>query len=82
MLPKEEFVCQCYSPEHRLIFWYDEDEKQHHVMVHLNPERNFFKRVWKAITYILGYRSRTGDYDDFLLDNEDKERLKEFLNNE
>lgn len=69
------FECECGSPEHTLVFRYNEEDNELYTMVFLNQYRNIFKRIWVAIKYIFGYKSKYGDWDCFVLRPEDKDRL-------
>lgn len=75
------FICKCYSPEHQLMIWYDSEENEYYFTVHLTPENNFFKRLWKALKYIFGHKCNYGHFDEFLLRDEDRKKLLDFLNN-
>lgn len=79
---QELFICACNSMEHQLIMSYctDEEYKEVYCSVHLKPERNLFKRIWKAIKYIFGHRSIYGDFDEFIFKPEDADRLQEVVN--
>lgn len=75
----EIFICSCGSFEHQLIFWYDEDENDIHVYHHIITYRNFFKRLWVGLKYAFGYKSRYGEFDSFIFQPEDLDRLNTFL---
>jgi hypothetical protein len=51
--------------------------KEVHVFVFLKWEKSIFKRLWRGIKYICGYRSRYGDSDSFEIKaNEAKHLVK------
>lgn len=75
----EFFECACYSDEHTLKFSYDPDENELFASVYLNQYRHFWKRIWVAVKYVFGYRSKYGHWDCFLLRPEDADRLKALL---
>ena len=77
----ELFICSCNSVEHQLIFSYFDDEIGGDVYcaVHLNPERNVFKRLWNAIKYVFGHRSIYGDFDEFIFKTSDADRLEKVV---
>jgi len=75
----EFFICDCYSYEHQLFFWYNEDTKMFYVYPHLVTHRNFFKRLWKGLKYAFGYSSRFGEWDQFIFKSQDLEKLYKFL---
>ena len=77
-LKKEYFVCECHSDEHMINFWYDEDDNELHIGVHLYQPK-FWDRVKIAVKYIFGYRSKYGEWDDFLVKPEDADKIKSCL---
>ena len=60
--------CACFSVEHQMIIDYDEEDNLAYVEIHLKP-LPFFERVWHAIKYVFGHRSRYGDFDEMILDS-------------
>jgi hypothetical protein len=75
----EFFECQCYSDEHTLKFTYEPKDDELYTSVYLSQYRNFFQRVWTAVRYVFGHRSRYGHWDCFILQREDAERLRGLL---
>ena len=75
------FECDCSSTEHmvKISFNFDEDDTYLYLDVLLKPERNLFKRFWKALKYLFGHRSRYGDFDEFLFKKKDVEDLRKVL---
>jgi hypothetical protein len=47
--------------------------------VYLNQYSNVFKRVWIAIKYVFGYRSKYGHWDCFIMQSGDGQRLRALL---
>lgn len=43
----------------------------------LNNEKNIFKRIFTAIKYIFGYKSKYGHFDEFIFKHQDKNKLQE-----
>lgn len=77
------FICACHSFDHQIIFSVFEDDTlppQVIVTIHLKTYRNIFKRIWVAIKYVFGYKSRYGDWDEFIFNPDDLEDLKKYLN--
>lgn len=75
-------ICECSSTEHQIIFMKDEDEEQIYCHIHLTP-KPFFERLKNGIRYIFGHRSIYGDFDEIILSNKHKYKIKEiydFLN--
>ena len=76
-MKQEFFICQCNSAEQQLIFSYFTDDKfgDVYVTVHLVPD-TFWRRIRNAIKYIFGYRSKYGDFDEFIFKKEDANKLQ------
>ena len=77
----ELFICQCHNTEHQLIFSYfpEDEDKDVYMSVHLIPEYRLWKRIWRAIRYIFGYRSRYGHFDEFIFKKSDAKRLQKVV---
>lgn len=78
---RECFICSCENIEHQMIFSYFEDEfgGDVYVQIHLVP-CSFLKRIKNAIKYIFGYRSKYGDFDEFIFKKDDANKLQEVVN--
>jgi len=76
----EFFECDCHSDEHTIKFVYDEENNEFYLSVYLNQYRNLLQRIWVAIKYVFGYKSRYGDWDCWTLQEQDVVRLKKVLN--
>lgn len=73
------FECHCHSPEHTLIFRLDEEEpKTLYGYVFLNSD-SLFKRIWKAIKYVFGFKCRYGHFDEFILNPKDAQKMIDLL---
>jgi len=71
------FECECHSPEH-VMHWFllaDLEWPEVYATFMLDPEHNIFKRAWKAVKYVFGYRSKFGHFDEFCLQLGDADRL-------
>jgi len=75
----EFFECACFSDEHTLKFSYDPDENELYTSVYLNQYRSIWKRIWVAIRYVCGYRTKYGHWDCFILRPEDAARLRSLV---
>ena len=76
-------LCDCKSPEHQMVLTKGIDNKWGSfisVEFHLVTYRNIFKRVWVAVKYIFGYRSRYGEWDDILINTDEAERIRDYIN--
>lgn len=86
-MKNEYFECACFSPQHRAVFQLDTGEEHKfayepelYMEAYLRSYYNIFKRVWVALKYVFGGKTKYGHFDCFLLKYEDAERLKELLN--
>lgn len=61
-------ICSCHDIEHQLIFTYDEDDNIIYMHIHLVNHNNILKRLLIGIKYILGYKCRYGNFDEFIID--------------
>lgn len=61
-LKTEHFDCECYTPEHTVRFTYDPEDGILSMDIHLR-KWEFWKRVWIAVKYVFGYKSKYGDFD-------------------
>lgn len=66
-LKRTLFVCRCYSIEHSFIVSADDEDL--FIEVHL-AALPFRKRLWNAIRYVLGKKSKWGDFEEILLSPE------------
>ena len=73
------FLCECNSYEHQAIFWLDDDYKQLYVAIHLTTHKSFLKRLWIGLKYTFGFKSRYGNWDNFLFSLENEKALREYL---
>lgn len=80
-MEQEFFICQCNNVEHQMIFRYFKDDNfgDVYVTIHLVPD-SFWKRIKNAFKYIFGYKSKYGDFDEFILKPTDADRLQEIVN--
>ncbi len=69
-------LCECSSCEHQLIVRYDRDESEVYVSVHLAASKSFFARVWHALKYVFGHKSKYGAFDEVILRPEDAGKLQ------
>ena len=73
------FPCACQHPEHQLIFSYDEDFAYFDIGIKRVP--NFFKRVYLAVKYVLGFECEFYLFE-VVMDKESQEELKQELETE
>ena len=80
------YECQCHSDEHRIIWWMDDGrdidwEPMLGFSVFLPDYPKFWSRIWNAIKYIFGYKSKYGHFDSFLMKPEDIDNMVSMLLN-
>ena len=72
-------LCDCSSEEHQLIVRWDNDDREVYVSVHLANYMGFWKRLWHAVKYVFGYKSRYGAFDEVILRKEDADNLQKVV---
>ena len=75
---KELLLCDCKSTEHLMVIHYDDDPEWDNVYmhIHLSPDGGFWTRLWRAIKYVFGHRSKYGDFDEFIFDPKDAHKFQ------
>lgn len=72
-MKRDVIFCSCGSAEHQLLIWHDDEFSGEYREVGLQPHlvthQNIFKRIFVAIRYVLGYRSRYGHWDSIIVDS-------------
>jgi len=72
--------CSCGLSEHQidLLYWADDEDAELYLSPHLCPFP-FWMRLWLGVKYVLGHRSRYGDYTELVLFKDDVQVLRDFL---
>ena len=81
MTNEDLLICECEDVDHSMVVRWDDDDEFVYVNIHLKT-LPLFDRLKNAFNYILGKRSRYGDFDEFILRAEDLpkvEKIVEFL---
>jgi hypothetical protein len=73
------FECKCNSDEHTFKFEYFSSDGELYLSVFLNDWEPWYKRVWKAVKYVFGYKCKYGHWDTTVLDTDTTTRLKVLL---
>ena len=77
------FECACKNDEHTLRFWLDDWDAdwppELYAHVFLIGDR-FFKRLWQAVLFTFGHKSKYGHFDEWILDEDDADRLIDMIN--
>ncbi len=48
--------------------------------IHLNTSKSFWERLWGGLKYAFGYKSKYGNWDNFMFRPEDADKFIEYLN--
>lgn len=74
--------CECGHNEHQLVIslWPEDDNPtEFYVSPHLRMYKGFFKRLWAAVRYIFGHKSKYGHYGEVVLSPSDVEEMFKFF---
>ena len=73
---RELLICKCHSPEHQIIFSWDDDldETLVYMTIHLN-KHGFWQRLKYGIKYIFGRQCNYGAFDEVILNPEDARKV-------
>jgi len=69
-------ICDCSSREHQIIIEHDAEDNLTYCHIHL-VKHGFWKRVKSALKYILGYKCKYGQWDEFIFKPEHAQQLKQ-----
>jgi len=87
---KELLLCDCNSIDHQISFFYDYDEERTnegdiikrfplcYANIHLK-KLPFLKRLKNGLLYILGRKSKYGDFDEFIFNPNDAPKLQKLV---
>jgi hypothetical protein len=78
-MDKYYIECECGTDEHLLVFHYDEEYNEIYTSVQMSPFFGVFKRIWKAIKYVFGYKCKYGHWDCTMLKSEDYSKLRDLF---
>jgi len=73
------FECRCGSNEHTLQFTYDKEDHEIYTSVFLNDWLPWYKRIYRAVKYVLGYKCQYGHWDCWIMDENDIDRFREMM---
>lgn len=75
----EYFECACHDNEHLLIINYDPEYGDIWVDVHLK-NYPWYMRLWIAIKYIFGYKTKYGCFSTWMMNNKDAQKMIDLIN--
>lgn len=73
------FDCQCHYYEHCVRFTLDDEDGDVCVEVRMNHFLPWWKRLWVAVGYVLGFTGPHGHFGDTRLKSDDWARLHNLL---
>lgn len=77
-MKQQVYFCDCYSPEHQMVFNPSPLEDEEMIYVHIHLVRySFWKRLVHGIKYIFGYQSRYGAFNEIILGPQHSKQLLE-----
>lgn len=69
-------ICACSSREHQIIIEHDNEENLTYCHIHL-VKRDFWGRLKAGLKYIVGYKCKYGQWEEFILKREHANALRE-----
>ena len=77
---KELLLCECESPEHLMVVFFEEDENHPIVYFQVHLKKiSLLKRIIYGIKYIFGFQSKYGAFDEFILNKKDYIKIENVL---
>ena len=78
--PRHLFVCDCGDVEHQFVVSYFDDFEDDFTYVHIHlTSMPLWDRIKTAVAYVMGKRSRFGDFGEILLTEEQCAQLAALL---
>ncbi len=78
-MKNEILICDCGSLEHQIVIIEDEEDHHVYVEIHIKTYKRFLKRLWVGLRYAFGYRSRFGEFDSIIIQQQDHQKLIDLL---
>lgn len=78
-MEKEILTCVCSSVQHQIVIRYETDENQVYANIYL-ADLPIGKRILNAVKYIFGYKSKYGDFEEFIFDKRRYSSFRECSN--
>lgn len=81
---EEFFVCECSDITHQMLYTdfpnADGSYDVAYLEIHMAQSEPWYKRIWIAIKYVFGYRTKYGHWDTILFKDADLIRFRNALN--
>ena len=77
MNQRKVFICDCHASEHQFIVNRYDDDTFVYFSIRLNSYGNVFRRLWRAIKYVL--KVDEASYDEVILNEDKQKELFDFL---
>jgi hypothetical protein len=81
-MKSEYFDCACSDFDDVIRFVYEDEDDgfiELYLEIHLNGRISFFRRIWNAVKYIFGVKTKYGNYGNWILSYNDVDRLQAML---
>lgn len=73
------FDCSCHSPEHTFKLTFDPEDGELYLTPFLANWYPWYKRVYAAIKYVFGYKSKFGHFDEVVVDPNKRAQLFDII---
>lgn len=73
--------CACNANEHLICFthYHNDEDREIYLSTFLNHYDRWYRRLWRGIKYIFGFKSRYGHFDETIIGPKEAKVLIEFL---
>lgn len=79
IVEEDVLTCACHNPNHVIRVKYNRRLNAAFFEIHLN-KLSFWERLKNAFIYLFGKETKYGEYDDFIFDIENVDKLIEIGN--
>lgn len=80
MLPTLYLDCECHAREHQIRFsrYEETDGKKYlYISFHLYDSSRFFRRIWRRLKHLFGYKCKYGNWDELIITKRNYQALKD-----
>ena len=80
-MERQVIDCACHSDEHILLFSKNDEEDYKCVYLSYHLQNDYwYKRIWKGIKYIFGFKSKYGNFGEVIIDKSNIDKFEEIVN--